>query len=84
MPIARSCLRTPFMKRRTYLAGWLDWVDEHLKRIHDLRDSGAEVIEIWPDAFDPESFRPLVEALGLTFDEAEVEKALVPDAWHTK
>jgi hypothetical protein len=84
MAIARSCLRTPFMKRRTYLAGWLAWVDEHLHRMEALRAAGARIIEVWPDANRPESFRDLIEGLGLEFNAAKVDEALVPTAWHTK
>jgi len=80
--IALSCQRTPFMQKRSFLAGWLEWVDEHEARMDDLRASGARVLEIWPDAGDVASFRPLVEELGLEWDEAKVEAALVPSAWH--
>jgi hypothetical protein len=81
--IAKSCLRTPFMKNRQYLAGWLDWVDEHLKRMEDLKESGAAVFEFWPDPTEAESFRPMVEAVGLEFDVRNVKRALVPQAWHS-
>jgi len=82
--IARSCLRTPFMKRRKYLAGWLDWVQEHEDRMEDLKISGARVLEIWPDPNEPEGFRPMIEALGLPYDSKAVASALVPEAYHLK
>lgn len=82
--IVRSCQRAPFMNRLTYVAGWLKWVEHHEACMDDLKASGANVIEVWPDAFDPDVFRPLVEALGLEWNEEAVRKALVPDAWHLK
>ena len=64
--IVDSCIRTPFMKGRTYKAGWIEWVQEHEFRMADLKASGASVVECWPDPSEPESFRA----------------ALEPDAWH--
>ena len=72
------------MKRRTYFQDWLDWVDEHLYRMQDLQEAGANVIEVWPDAFNAESFRPLVESLGLEFNAEKIDAALIPSAWHVK
>lgn len=80
--IARSCLRTPFMRKRSFLAGWLEWAAEHEARMEDLKASGARVLEIWPDAADPGGFRETIEALGLVWDEDKVRGALVPEAWH--
>lgn len=80
--IARSCLRTKFMRRRTYYQSWLDWVEEHEERMADLKAAGADVFEIWPDPSEPESFRGLLEFCGLEFDADKVRGALVPEAWH--
>jgi hypothetical protein len=82
--IARSCLRTPFMRGYGYMAGWLRWVQEHEVRMDDLRASGARVLEIWPDPHEPEGFRPIVEELGLVWNEERVRAALVPGSWSMK
>lgn len=80
--IVASCIRTPFMKGRTYKQGWIDWVQDHEFRMDDLKASGARVVEVWPDPENPESFRPAVEAAGLPWNEQAVRRALVPEAWH--
>jgi len=81
--IVRSCLRAPFMKRRRTRADWTAWVEEHRQRMSDLRRSGADILEIWPDASRPYTFRDLVMELGLEYDEERVKAALVPKAWHS-
>lgn len=80
--IVASCIRTDFMNGRTYKQGWIDWVQAHEFRFEDLKCSGANVLEIWPDPNEPERFRPLVTALGLTWDDAAVGQFLLPDAFH--
>lgn len=80
--IAQSCERTSFMKRRQGMDAWLEWVDEHLLRIEDLKGSGASVCEIWPDPAKPETFRDVVDYLALPWDADAVAAALVPGAWH--
>jgi hypothetical protein len=82
--IARSCLRASFMCEREFMAGWLDWVDEHLARMDDLKASGADVLEVWPDPSNPAVFRPIIEAAGLVYDEQTVAGALVPSAWNRR
>lgn len=82
--IVKSCIRTPFMKGRTYKAGWEEWVREHEIRMSDLRKSGAEVVEVWPDPSSPGTFREAVEACGLKWDPQTVARALEPEAWHTR
>lgn len=82
--IVDSCIRTPFMKGRKFKAGWIEWAQEHEWRIEDLKDSGVEYVEIWPDPYDPESFREVVERCGLTFEAEIVAQALEPGAWHER
>jgi hypothetical protein len=80
--IVASCMRTPFMKGRPYKAGWIEWVQEHEFRMADLKASGANVVEVWPDPNDPESFRPALAQAGCVYDEAKILAALEPSAWH--
>lgn len=82
MEIARSCYRTPFMKRRKTVSGWLDWVDEHERRMTDLTMTHPDLFEFWPKPNEPERFRQLLTWLGLEYDEDKVLEALVPEAWH--
>jgi hypothetical protein len=82
--IVDSCIRTPFMKKRQFKAGWIEWVQEHEFRMNDLKESGANVCEIWPDPHEPECFREAVEFCGLRWDQSAVRSRLVPDAWHER
>jgi hypothetical protein len=79
--IVDSCIRCPFMKGRAYKAGWVEWVQEHEFRFADLKASGANVFEIWPDPTDSESFRELIAFAGLRFERGLIEAALVPEAY---
>jgi len=80
--IVRSCIRTPFMKGRKFKQGWIDWVQEHEFRMDDLKSSGAQVLELWPDPTEPTSFKETIEGVGLEYDEETVLEALEPSAWH--
>lgn len=82
--IVKSCIRTPFMKGRTYKAGWIAWVKEHELRLDDLKNSGVKWVECWPDPDEPESFREAVEFCGLTYEPTTVATILEPGAWHRK
>ena len=80
--IVASCMRTPFMRKRQGTDGWARWVQEHEFRIADLRASGVEYLEIWPNPSDPESFREVVEFAGCEWDAEAVQAFLNPKAWH--
>lgn len=82
--IVDSCIRTPFMKGRTYKAGWIEWVQDHEFRIGDLKAAGVRFVEIWPDPHEPESFREAIEFAGLRFNAETVAGALDPSAWHIR
>jgi len=81
MAIAESCERTSFMRKRQGVGAWLDWVDDHLQRIEDLKGSGVSYCEVWPDPARMEPWRDVVEFAGLAWNEDAVRRALVPGAW---
>lgn len=77
--IARSCARTSFMLRLGTEKAWKGWAEEQHRRLDDaMRETGGA--EVWPDATDPASFRP-VEALGIAFDTDRVASVLRPELW---
>ena len=80
--IADSCLRTPFMRRRTSKAEWMQWVAEHMARADDL------INHVGPQAFlvksrdvvdDPDSIRWVVEECGLEWNGAAVCDFVEPE-----
>lgn len=82
--IARSCLRTPFMRAYNTAEGWLEWVGEHLQRFEDMR-AALNVREVWPADWirgDLESLRDLADWLGLEFDQKVVEQIINPKLWN--
>ena len=84
MGIVDSCIRCDFMTGRKYKAGWISWMQEHELRMADLKASGANVVEVWPDPDEVESFKPAIKQAGVVWDEKAIRGALVPDAWHRR
>jgi len=41
-----------------------------------------DCVEIWPDT-TPETFRPMVEACGLTWQPQAVQAVINPNKWHS-
>jgi hypothetical protein len=79
--IVGSCLRTPFMRAYDTADDWRLWVDHHLAQFNAMRSAGLDMVEVWPDPADPESFRPAVEQAGLTFDAAKAAACVDPERW---
>jgi hypothetical protein len=79
--IIGSCLRTPFMKAYGNADGWQRWLDHHLAAFNAMRSAGLDVVEVWPDPANPESFRPAVEHAGLTFDANKAAACVDPEKW---
>ena len=82
--IARSCLRTEFMRKYDTHQGWLGWVREYTDRIADLQ-LHADYIEIWPHkavSGDLSEYKRMADHCGLTWDQAAVEAVIDRDRWH--
>ena len=79
--IVGSCLRTPFMRAYDTAAGWREWVKAHEMQFAAMRSAGLNVVEVWPDPANPESFRPAVEHAGLTFDAAAAAGCVDAERW---
>ena len=66
--IVKSCMRAPFMHRRTTPEQWLDWVEDHEKLMDALKSVKKEVREIWYEDLingNLESMQKIIEWLGL-------------------
>jgi hypothetical protein len=46
-----------------------------------MRSAGLDVVEVWPDPANPESFRPAIEHAGLTFDANKAAACVDPEKW---
>jgi len=79
--IVGSCLRTPFMRAYDTAAGWRAWVQVHEMQFNAIRSAGLNVVEVWPDPADPESFRRAVEHAGLTFDAGAAAGCVDAEKW---
>lgn len=81
--IARSCLRTPFMRASPTEEYWLQWVDEHVRRFEEMK-SKLDTIEVWADSIveDPMVFKPVAVFCGLQFNKDATEKAIDKAKWH--
>lgn len=78
--IANSCVRTGFMKRHKTRAGWEGWADHYIARLEEMK-THLRCIEVWPGT-QPETFRPMIEACGLTWGRKVVEGVINPNKWH--
>lgn len=80
--IARSCLRTPFMKRYDNEEDWIEhWVKVHEARFESIKQN-CRAIEIWPEEMvqgNYDSIRKVVRWLGLDWPESEIEEFINPE-----
>lgn len=82
--IINSCLHTGFMRGYSTSEGWQYWVDEHKKRISEMKHSGMDVCEVWPSKFvagDTSEIRGIVEDCGLLWNEDAVTDFITPALW---
>ncbi len=81
-----SCLRTHFMNQHsTDRKFWANFAKEYQIRIKALKDSGANVLEIWsPDVIKGnfESLKDVVKRLGLTYRNEELKEFVCPEYWN--
>ena len=79
--IIKSCLspKAPFMSAFNNEKGWRWWVHEHIKRFEQIKANCKYIYEIDTDKIVAEDFseiKPLVEDLGLVWDEEKTRKNL--------
>ena len=79
--IAESCLRTPFMRAHSTKAGWLQWVEEHVRRFDQMKEQ-LDVIEIWTDTEITEGYRQMIEFCSLDYNESAVRREINPELFH--
>jgi len=79
--IAASCMRTAFMRAYDTAAGWREWVRAHEMQFNAMRSAGLDMVEVWPDPADPETFRPAVEHAGHAFDVDKARACIDPGLW---
>ena len=84
--VINSCLRTSFMRQhsgdRDY---WERFVAEYVSRLNALRNSSASVMEVSSSEIINgrlEGLKNVVEHLGLTYREKELESFITPSFWH--
>jgi len=82
--IARSCLRTGFMRAFRDLTGWLWWVGEHKDRFQEMAEAGLMIREVWAEKIVRGELREIREAinwLGLNWNEKAVIDFVAPGLW---
>lgn len=81
--IIDSCMRAGFMRNHKNREGWGIWVDEHLRRMEDMKNT-LGCIEIWPDRYisDPWEFKPVADFCGLEFNPKAVADSVDRGNWH--
>lgn len=78
--IAESCLRTPFLGNRKTYEGWLEWAQEYQARCMTIEN--AMVVRTQDVIDDVCVLEPVVEWLGLEFDDKKMKKTVVKRKWH--
>ena len=82
--IAKSCLRTGFMRAFDDVGGWRGWVDEHERRFAEMQMSGLWYMEVWPEKIinqDLTEIKDVIEGLGLKYNEANIKAFIAPSLW---
>lgn len=83
--IVSSCCRTGFMNAfRDDEEKWGKWVDVHLSRFEEMKESGVRIREVWPEKWvlgDLSEIRETIEWLGLEWKEEETRALVKPSLW---
>ena len=82
--IAKSCLRTGFMRAFDSLDGWLEWVEQHEQRFEQMKRSGLWYREVWPEKMidgDLSEIEIVIKDLGLSYSEEHVRAFIAPSLW---
>lgn len=83
--IVASCMRTGFMQKRKDTESWRKWVDHHLDRFEEMRNSSMQTWEVWPQKLidgDVSEMYNAIEAVGLKWDEQAVSDFVAPELYH--
>jgi len=81
LDIARSCMRTRFMRAYSNTSGWLRWVDSHLRRFDEMKSAELNVKEFWPSTVidgDYAYAQDFIQSLGLTWKDSLVKTFVDP------
>lgn len=78
--IIGSCKRCRFMNSAP---DWSAWVDHHVTCMEQMKET-MNCFEVWPSEAigNPEGFRPMVEWLGLEWNDQAVKSLIRPSLWH--
>lgn len=82
-----SCMRTSFMRAYRSHEGWQSWIEEHKKRFNEMKASGVNLQEIWPEKAvegNVDVFRVMMERLDMPFAEKEVREFIDPHLWRKR
>jgi len=82
--IVNSCLKTGFMRKRSTVESWQEWINYHKMCFQQMHSAELQVREVWPSKFvegDYTEIREVVEWAGLTFDEAAARKFISPELY---
>lgn len=81
--IAESCLRTSFMSKLSTKAEWIEWAEHYHSLNDDIRENcNSMTIQTSKVIDDVWTLEPVINWLGLEFDDKKVKKTIVKDRWH--
>ena len=79
--IAKSCLRTHFMRAYSDKDGWLLWVREHEERFEAMYEAEVTGISVWPERAargDLGEFKEMISWCELEWDDKAVKEFISP------
>lgn len=82
--IAKSCLKTSFMRAYKKEEGWYKWIDHHKDKFLEMEAAGLDIQYVWPQKmidFDLFEIGTIVAGLGLKWDQKKVEDFIEPAYW---
>ena len=85
--IVRSCLKTPFMKKRKTKESWIEWVSIHRQRFVDMEKAGLMIFNVYPKEMISGQFgnmKKIINFLGLEWKENQVKNFVDPKLWGSK
>jgi len=86
--IVNSCIKTGFMRKRTSKNSWRDWVDHHVARFEEMKNTCPDrVMEVWPTELINGNFDNIkysIEWLGLKWNEDVILDWVDKKIWHGK
>lgn len=85
--LIRSCMRTSFMRAHRTQEGWAEWVKEHKRRFSEMKNSGMNLKEVWPEKVvdgNLQEFRDMINWLDMEFKEEEIRSFIDPHLWRSR